>query len=137
MLCKHKSASSSLVTSTSLIMFSFDLVNFLFYGAAALFLVLLMAFLAFFFSPTQNYYDKTAPYECGFHPFDDARKEFNVHFYLVALLFVAFDLEVVILIPFVTNLTTLEPSVYWVVLIFLALIAGGFIYEWKCGALRW
>lgn len=138
-LCKHESTSSNLVTSILKVkaMFTYDLISFLFYAATAFFLVLLMVMLAFFFSPMHRYYDKSAPYECGFHPFDDTRKEFNVHFYLVALLFVAFDLEVVILIPFVVSLITVEPFVYWPVIVFIIIIAGGFIYEWRSGALLW
>lgn len=90
-----------------------------------------------FFAPAHRTWDKGSPYECGFHPFEDARKEFNIHFYLIALLFVAFDLEVLLLLPWVTNLSELDTWAYWFGCLFLLFLLIGFIYEWQTGALTW
>jgi NADH-quinone oxidoreductase subunit A len=118
-------------------MFNYEFSSLLIYVVSSGALVILMALVTFFLSPVRKYRDKVAPYECGFHPFEDARKEFNVHFYLVALLFVAFDLEVIFLVPWAVGLIFAEPEAYWSVLSFLALVLAGFVYEWKRGALSW
>lgn len=116
---------------------TFEYYSILVYVLVVFFVVFLLLFITFFLAPTNTYRDKISPYECGFHPFEDARKEFSVHFYLVALLFVAFDLEVLILVPWVINVSCLTTVAFWGVVVFLALILGGFIYEWVRGALDW
>jgi NADH-quinone oxidoreductase subunit A len=118
-------------------MLSYEYVRFLDYTVVVLLVVTLMVVLAFFFAPSAPSRDKLTAYECGFHPFEDARKEFSVHFYLVALLFVAFDLEILILLPWVLNVPLLDAGVYWQVIVFLLVVFGGFLYEWKSGALDW
>lgn len=81
--------------------------------------------------------EKLAPYECGFDAFADSRGRFNVRFYLVALLFVIFDLEVAFLFPWAITLGALGDLGFWSMMLFLAILTAGFLYEWKKGALEW
>ena len=81
--------------------------------------------------------EKVSPYECGFNPFEDARNRFDVKFYLVAILFIIFDLEVSFLFPWALTLRELPVGAYWSMLIFLLILTVGFIYEWMKGALDW
>jgi NADH-quinone oxidoreductase subunit A len=80
---------------------------------------------------------KLAPYECGFEPFDDARIRFDVRYYLVAILFIIFDLEVAFLFPWAVSLADLGALGFWSMIVFLAVLTIGFVYEWKKGALEW
>ena len=80
---------------------------------------------------------KLSPYECGFDPFDDARSRFDVRFYLVAILFIIFDLEVAFLFPWAVALGSIGLFGFWSMVVFLAVLTVGFIYEWKKGALEW
>ena len=81
--------------------------------------------------------EKLSPYECGFDPFDDARSRFDVRFYLVAILFIIFDLEVAFLFPWAVALGSIGLFGFWSMVVFLAVLTVGFIYEWKKGALEW
>jgi len=81
--------------------------------------------------------EKVSPYECGFAPFDDARRQFDVRFYLVAILFIIFDLEVAFLFPWAISLGSIGMVGFWSMIVFLAILTIGFIYEWKKGALEW
>lgn len=81
--------------------------------------------------------EKDSPYECGFNPFDDARLPFDVRFYLVAILFIIFDLETAFLFPWAVVLRHLGWVGFNVMMIFLGILVVGFIYEWKKGALEW
>jgi NADH-quinone oxidoreductase subunit A len=80
---------------------------------------------------------KLSPYECGFEPFEDARGRFDVRFYLVAILFIIFDLEVAFLFPWAVALGNIGLLGFWSMMIFLGVLTIGFIYEWKKGALEW
>ena len=80
---------------------------------------------------------KNSPYECGFEPFEDARMKFDVRYYLVAILFILFDLEIAFLFPWAASLRDIGASGFWAMMIFLAILVVGFIYEWKKGALDW
>ena len=80
---------------------------------------------------------KGSPYECGFEAFEDTRSRFDVRYYLVAILFIIFDLEVVFLFPWAVSLGTIGVFGFWSMVIFLAVLTIGFIYEWKKGALEW
>ena len=80
---------------------------------------------------------KVSAYECGFEPFDDTRARFDVRFYLVAILFIIFDLEVAFLFPWAVSLGNIGLLGFWSMMIFLAVLTVGFIYEWKKGALEW
>jgi NADH-quinone oxidoreductase subunit A len=81
--------------------------------------------------------EKLSPYECGFEPFADARSKFDVRFYLVAILFIIFDLEVAFLFPWAVALSKIGLFGFWSMIVFLGVLTVGFIYEWKKGALEW
>ena len=93
--------------------------------------------LNFVFSPKNPDPEKLSAYECGFEPFNDSRMEFDVRFYLVAILFIIFDLEIAFLFPWAISLGTIGLYGYISMLIFLFILTIGFIYEWKKGALDW
>ena len=98
-------------------------------------LVLLIApFLVAFQQPDP---EKLSAYECGFNAFDDARMKFDVRFYLVAILFIIFDLEVAFLFPWAVAFGKLGATGFWSMMVFLAVLTIGFAYEWKKGALEW
>jgi NADH-quinone oxidoreductase subunit A len=107
-----------------------------FIGVASLIgLALLIApFLVAFQQPDP---EKLSAYECGFNAFDDARMKFDVRFYLVAILFIIFDLEVAFLFPWAVAFGKLGATGFWSMLVFLAVLTVGFAYEWKKGALEW
>lgn len=81
--------------------------------------------------------EKISAYECGFEAFDDARSQFDVRFYLVAILFIIFDLEIAFLFPWAISLGTIGMLGFWSMVVFLAVLTIGFVYEWKKGALEW
>ena len=81
--------------------------------------------------------EKLSPYECGFEPFEDARIRFDVRYYLVAILFIIFDLEVAFLFPWAITLRTTGVFAFWSMMLFLGVLTVGFIYEWRKGALEW
>ena len=93
--------------------------------------------LNFLFSPKNPDPEKLSAYECGFEAFGDSRMEFDVRFYLVAILFIIFDLEIAFLFPWAISLGNLGPAGFWSMMIFLFILTIGFIYEWKKGALDW
>ena len=80
---------------------------------------------------------KLSPFECGFAPFDDARGQFDVRFYLVAILFIIFDLEVAFLFPWSVSFHKIGMLGFWSMMVFLGVLTIGFIYEWRKGALEW
>lgn len=81
--------------------------------------------------------EKLSAYECGFNPFDDARMKFDVRFYLVAILFIIFDLEVAFLFPWAITFGELGAFGFWSMMVFLAVLTIGYVYEWRKGALEW
>jgi NADH-quinone oxidoreductase subunit A len=81
--------------------------------------------------------EKLSAYECGFEAFEDARGRFDVRFYLVAILFIIFDLEVAFLFPWAVALGDIGMAGFWSMMVFLAVLTVGFVYEWKMGALEW
>ncbi len=81
--------------------------------------------------------EKNSPYECGFEGEGRVRSEFNVQFYLVAILFIIFDLEIAFLFPWAVSLGKIGVFGFWSMMVFLTLLTIGFIYEWKRGALNW
>lgn len=81
--------------------------------------------------------EKLSAYECGFNPFTDARLPFDVRFYLVAILFIIFDLETAFLFPWAVVLHQIGWLGFWAMMVFLGILVIGFIYEWKKGALEW
>ena len=93
--------------------------------------------LNFLFSPKNPDPEKLSAYECGFEAFGDSRMEFDVRFYLVAILFIIFDLEIAFLFPWAISLGNIGVLGFWSMMIFLFVLTIGFVYEWKKGALDW
>jgi NADH-quinone oxidoreductase subunit A len=93
--------------------------------------------LGYFLGPRRPGVEKDSPYECGFEPFESARMKFDVRYYLVAILFIIFDLEIAFLFPWAVVLGEIGGFGLVAMTIFLGLLVVGFIYEWKKGALEW
>ncbi|MFH0350799.1 MAG: NADH-quinone oxidoreductase subunit A [Chromatiales bacterium] len=91
----------------------------------------------FALGPRRTDEEKLSPYECGFEPFEDARMQFDVRYYLVAILFIIFDLEIAFLFPWAVALRDIGLLGFSAMMIFLAVLVIGFVYEWKKGALEW
>ncbi|MDO8891639.1 MAG: NADH-quinone oxidoreductase subunit A [Sulfurimicrobium sp.] len=91
----------------------------------------------FVLAPHRPDSEKLSPYECGFEAFEDARMKFDVRYYLIAILFILFDLEIAFLFPWAVVLEEIGLFGYLAMVIFLAILVVGFIYEWKKGALEW
>jgi len=81
--------------------------------------------------------EKLSPYECGFEAFEDARMKFDVRYYLIAILFILFDLEIAFLFPWAIALDDVGLFGFWAMMLFLGILVVGFAYEWKKGALDW
>ncbi len=96
-----------------------------------------LLFLGFLIGRGQKDEEKLSPYECGFEAFDDSRMKFDVRYYLVAILFIIFDLEIAFLFPWAVSLDTVGKFGLIAMALFLAILVVGFIYEWKKGALEW
>ena len=108
----------------------------IFLGVAAAVGVLLLA-LGFLFGRGEKDPEKLSPYECGFEAFEDSRMKFDVRYYLVAILFIIFDLEIAFLFPWAVSLDSFGGFGLVAMGIFLTILVIGFIYEWKKGALEW
>lgn len=96
-----------------------------------------LSIIPFVVAPKRPSTEKNSPYECGFEAFDSARNRFDVRFYLVAILFIVFDLEVAFLFPWAMAFGEIGLFGFFSMMIFLAVLTIGFIYEWKKGALEW
>jgi len=96
-----------------------------------------MAFGSILLAKQKPYAEKLSTYECGFEAFDDARRRFDVRFYLVAILFIIFDLEVAFLFPWAISLSKIGLFGFFSMIVFLGVLTVGFIYEWCKGALEW
>jgi NADH-quinone oxidoreductase subunit A len=96
-----------------------------------------MIALGFVLAPRHPDSEKLSPYECGFEAFEDSRMKFDVRYYLVAILFIIFDLEIMFLFPWAVVLEEIGMFGYIAMVIFLGILVIGFIYEWKKGALEW
>ena len=105
--------------------------------AIALILSLGFLILNFALSPKNPDPEKLSAYECGFEPFNDSRMEFDIRFYLVAILFIIFDLEIAFLFPWAITLGNIGYFGFFSMMLFLFILTIGFIYEWKKGALDW
>ena len=88
-------------------------------------------------APSRPDAQKNSPYECGFEAFEDSRMKFDVRYYLVAILFIIFDLEIAFLFPWAIVLDEIGLFGFWAMMIFLGILAIGLAYEWKMGALEW
>ncbi len=96
-----------------------------------------MILMGFILGPRKPDSEKTSPYECGFEAFEDARMKFDVRYYLVAILFIIFDLEIAFLFPWAVVLRDIGYFGFTAMVVFLGILVIGFIYEWKKGALQW
>ena len=108
----------------------------IFMGLATV-LAIVMAGIPLLVAPKRPDSEKLSAYDCGFEAFDDSRGRFDVRFYLVAILFIIFDLEVAFLFPWAVSLRDVGLFGFWSMMIFLTILTVGFIYEWKKGALEW
>jgi len=120
-----------------LIDFLKDYLSIIIFMFVALSLSIGFIILNYLFSPKNPDPEKLSAYECGFEAFDDSRMEFDVRFYLVAILFIIFDLEIAFLFPWAISLSSIGSLGFWSMIIFLFVLTVGFIYEWKKGALDW
>ena len=114
-----------------------DYLPILIFVIIALGLAIGMTLLSFVAGESNPDAEKLSAYECGFEAFDDARGRFDVRFYLVAILFIIFDLEVAFLFPWAITLGKIGIFGFWSMMIFLFVLTIGFLYEWKKGALEW
>jgi len=108
----------------------------IFLGLSAVISIALLI-VPFVIAPSNPDPEKLSAYECGFDAFDDSRMRFDVKFYLVAILFIIFDLEVAFLFPWAISLGEVGLFGFWSMMVFLGVLTIGFIYEWKKGALEW
>jgi len=93
--------------------------------------------ISYFFIPKNYDIEKVSPYECGFDPFSDTRSKYDIRFYLVAILFIIFDLEIIFLFPWAVSLAEINFFGILIMFIFLLFLTVGFCYEWLKGALEW
>ena len=93
--------------------------------------------LGYFLGPNKPDDAKQSPYECGFDAFEDARVQFDVRYYLIAILFIIFDLEIAFFFPWAVALRDVGMVGFWAMMLFLAVLVVGFVYEWRKGALEW
>ena len=100
-------------------------------------LSIVVVILPFLLAPSKPDSEKLSAYECGFNPFGDARGKFDIRFYLVAILFIIFDLEIAFLFPWAVALRDIGEIGFWSMMVFLLVLTIGFIYEWRKGALNW
>ena len=114
-----------------------DYLSIIIFLFVALTLSIIFIVLNFLFSPKNPDSEKLSAYECGFEAFGDSRMEFDVRFYLVAILFIIFDLEIAFLFPWAISLGNIGSLGFWSMMIFLFVLTIGFVYEWKKGALDW
>lgn len=112
----------------------FPILIFLVMGAVFGIMPLLMGYMA---GPSNPDSEKLSPYECGFEAFEDSRMQFDVRYYVVAILFIVFDLEIAFLFPWAVVLDKIGWFGFSAMMVFLAILVIGFIYEWKKGALEW
>jgi NADH:ubiquinone oxidoreductase subunit 3 (subunit A) len=116
---------------------TYEFIYILIYLIISLLISILLLLASYLLAVQQADPEKVSSYECGFNPFDDARHKFDVRFYLVGILFIIFDLEVMFLFPWAVNLSKINQFGYYSMMVFLLILTIGFIYEWKKGALDW
>ena len=115
----------------------YDYLSILIYFFIALALSTILLAVPFLVGTRKADPEKISAYECGFDPFDDARGRFDIQFYLVAILFIIFDLEVAFLFPWAIVLSKIGSFGFWSMMLFLLILTVGFVYEWRKGALDW
>lgn len=116
---------------------SIDYIILIFLISLLIIFSIILLSLSYIFVFQQNTKSKSSSYECGFQPFTDARSKFNIKYYLIAILFIIFDLELIYMLPWVFSLIKLNFFSYYVMILFLFILTIGFIFEWGYGALEW
>lgn len=111
--------------------------NILIFIIISVLIVLILLIIAYLLSPKNKNSEKLSAYECGFEPFDESRKTFDIQFYIVGILFLIFDLEIAFMFPWAVSLSYIGIFGFWVMIVFFFIINFGFIYEWQRGALDW
>ena len=107
------------------------------YLCFAIFLALLIVVLSYFLVTQSPETEKLSTYECGFEPYEDSRNKFNVKFYIVAILFILFDIEIIFMLPWCISLSQLNILSFWTMIEFLVELGIGFFYVWCAGSLEW
>src|SRR6478672_2729254 len=102
-----------------------------------IFLSFLLIFLSYFFVTQSPETEKLSTYECGFEPYEDARNKFSIRFYIIAILFILFDIEIIFLLPWCVSISQLNLLGFWSMIEFLFELGIGFIYVWSVGAIEW
>ena len=115
----------------------YEYVHVLVFFGVSLLLSLLIFGLSYILIAQKGDLEKTSPYECGFDPYGDIRRSFDVRFYLVAILFIVFDIEASFLFPWVVCLSEIHFIGFWSIIDFLIELIFGYVYVWKIGALEW
>jgi|TARA_B100000678_G_scaffold23631_2_gene17986 NADH-quinone oxidoreductase subunit A len=126
-----------MTSMTEIEQFALDYLPVILFLGLGVILSLLFIIGAAILAPSNPDPEKNSAYECGFNAFDDARMKFDVRFYLVAILFIIFDLEVAFLFPWAVSLGAIGVFGFWSMVVFLGVLTVGFIYEWRRGALEW
>jgi NADH:ubiquinone oxidoreductase subunit 3 (subunit A) len=111
--------------------------SFLFYFILVPVIVIALLVLNLFFAASKPNEEKLTTFECGFSPVEQARQKFSIHFYLVGILFLVFDLEVLLLFPAAVSMYNIAQSGFWILLFFLVILTIGFVYEYASGALNY
>lgn len=141
MLLKHQILSQEILDNAGYALFGKDVILAFYYFLFIFIIVLVILVLAYFLSPQFRFStEKQSSYECGFEPFGDARMAFDIHFYIIGILFLLFDLEIVFIFPWLfsfTEYTSLMATNISTMVLFLGLLGIGFVYEWVNNALIW
>jgi NADH-quinone oxidoreductase subunit A len=107
------------------------------YLCFATFLALLIIILSYFLVTQSPETEKLSTYECGFDPYGDTRDQFNIRFYIIAILFILFDIEIIFLLPWCASISQLDLLGFWLIVEFLVELGIGYIYAWCVGAIEW
>jgi len=111
--------------------------SFLFYFILVPVIVIVLLVLNLFFATSKPTEEKLTTFECGFSPVEQARQKFSIHFYLVGILFLVFDLEVLLIFPAAVSMYNISNSGFWILIFFLVVLTIGFVYEYASGALNY
>ena len=114
-----------------------EYVGILVYFVFATLLAILIVFLSYFLVTQSPETEKLSTYECGFEPYEDSRNKFSVRFYIVAILFILFDIEIIFLLPWCVSISQLNLLGFWSMIEFLIELGVGFLYVWSVGAIEW
>jgi len=120
-----------------MITFYTEYYNIFIFAFISILIVFILLLLSYVVSPKNINVEKSSAYECGFEPFDESRKSFDIQFYIVGVLFLIFDVEVAFLFPWAVAINSIGLFGFWTMIFFYFLINIGFLYEWQRGALDW